>query len=131
MANKDEDKPVSLAPDAARAGVIGHNVRYVLAFGLAGVIVAFAVIAVYYGYDRLTQAFSEIFSRDPVALLGGIAPYAVIIVIAAIVAVVLLGLWNRVAGRSENTSQMGMRIRVVLQFIIICAAMAILYLSAR
>ena len=128
MANKDEDKPVSLLPDAARAGVIGHNVRYVLAFGLAGVIVAFAVIAVYYGYDGLTQALSQI---DPVGLVGGIAPYAVIAVVAAIVAVVLLGLWNRVAGRSENASQMGMRIRVVLQFIIVLAAMAILYLSAR
>lgn len=28
--------------DKARAGVTGHNVRYVLAFGLAGIIVAFA-----------------------------------------------------------------------------------------
>ncbi len=131
MANEDEDRAVSLPTDAARAGVIGHNVRYVLAFGLAGVIVAFTVIAVYYGYDRLAQAFSQMFSRDPVALLEGIAPYTVIVIIAAIVAVILLGLWNRVAGRSEDTSQMGMRIRVVLQFIIICAAMAILYLSAR
>jgi hypothetical protein len=43
----------------------------------------------------------------------------------------LLGLWNSVAGRSVDASQTGMRIRVVLQFIIICAAMAILYLSAR
>jgi hypothetical protein len=36
-----------------------------------------------------------------------------------------------VAGQSADTSQWGMRIRVVLQFAIICAAMAILYLSAR
>lgn len=28
----------------ARAGVTGHNVRYVLYFGLAGVVVAFALI---------------------------------------------------------------------------------------
>ena len=28
----------------ARQGVTGHNVRYVLVFGLAGVIVAFAII---------------------------------------------------------------------------------------
>jgi hypothetical protein len=52
-------------------------------------------------------------------------------VLAAIVAVVLLGVWNRVAGKSESTSQTGMRIRVVLQFVIICAAMVMLYLSAR
>jgi hypothetical protein len=28
----------------ARQGVTGHNVRYVLIFGLAGVIIAFAII---------------------------------------------------------------------------------------
>ena len=28
----------------ARAGVTGHNVRYVLAFGLGGVIVLFAIV---------------------------------------------------------------------------------------
>ena len=32
-----------------RGGVTGHNVRYVLAFGLAGVIIAFLVIAIYFG----------------------------------------------------------------------------------
>ena len=32
-----------------RGGVIRHNVRYVLAFGLAGVIIAFIVIAIYFG----------------------------------------------------------------------------------
>jgi hypothetical protein len=33
----------------ARGGVTGHNVRYVLAFGLAGTIIAFIVIALYFG----------------------------------------------------------------------------------
>ena len=33
-----------------RGGVTGHNVRYVLAFGLAGVIIAFIVIAIYSGH---------------------------------------------------------------------------------
>ena len=28
----------------ARAGVTGHNVRYVLLFGIAGVVIAFALI---------------------------------------------------------------------------------------
>ena len=32
-----------------RGGVTGHNVRYVLAFGLAGVIIAFIAIAIYFG----------------------------------------------------------------------------------
>ena len=35
----------------ARQGVTGHNVRYVLTFGLAGVIVAFTVIyLVFFGH---------------------------------------------------------------------------------
>jgi hypothetical protein len=33
----------------SRGGVTGHNVRYVLAFGLGGVILAFIVIAIYFG----------------------------------------------------------------------------------
>lgn len=32
-----------------RGGVTEHNVRYVLAFGLGGVIVAFILIAIYFG----------------------------------------------------------------------------------
>ncbi|HXN44923.1 MAG TPA: hypothetical protein VN917_11825 [Xanthobacteraceae bacterium] len=33
--------------DEAREGVVGHNVRHMLGFGLAGVILAFAIV---YGY---------------------------------------------------------------------------------
>jgi len=33
----------------ARGGVTGHNVRYVLAFGLAGIIIAFAIVGLYFG----------------------------------------------------------------------------------
>jgi hypothetical protein len=36
--------PPELPADKARAGVTGHNVRYVLGFGLAGTILAFAVV---------------------------------------------------------------------------------------
>jgi hypothetical protein len=32
----------------ARQGVTGHNVRYVLGFGLAGIVIAFALIYVVY-----------------------------------------------------------------------------------
>jgi hypothetical protein len=39
--------PVEKSADEAREGVVGHNVRYMLVFGLAGVIVAFAIV---YGY---------------------------------------------------------------------------------
>jgi hypothetical protein len=40
-------KPVEKSTNEAREGVVGHNVRYMLVFGLAGVIVAFAIV---YGY---------------------------------------------------------------------------------
>lgn len=39
------DKPVVETTTEARAGVTGHNVRYVLLLSLAGVIVALAAVA--------------------------------------------------------------------------------------
>jgi hypothetical protein len=35
--------PIVRSANEAREGVTGHNVRYVLGFGLAGVVVAFAI----------------------------------------------------------------------------------------
>ena len=40
-------KPVVPAPQA-RAGVTGHNVRYVLGFGIAAVVVAFVIVYLVY-----------------------------------------------------------------------------------
>jgi hypothetical protein len=45
--NSGTRKPVEKPANEAREGVVGHNVRYMLVFGLAGVIVAFAIV---YGY---------------------------------------------------------------------------------
>ena len=42
------DKPVVETTTEARAGVTGHNVRYVLLFGLGGVIVAFIIVFLFY-----------------------------------------------------------------------------------
>lgn len=42
-----EHRPV-LEKTEARQGVTGHNVRYVLGFGLAAVIIAFAAIYIFY-----------------------------------------------------------------------------------
>jgi hypothetical protein len=42
-----EQRPV-LSKNEARQGVTGHNVRYVLGFGLAAIIIAFAVIYILY-----------------------------------------------------------------------------------
>jgi len=38
--------PTELRTDDVRQGVTGHNVRYVLGFGLTGVIVAFLVVGI-------------------------------------------------------------------------------------
>ena len=42
------DRPTIEPTTKARAGVTGHNVRYVLAFALAGVFVGFLLIALYF-----------------------------------------------------------------------------------
>jgi hypothetical protein len=43
------DTPVVKSPDEARAGVTGHGVRYVLDFALAGALVAFVLLSLYFG----------------------------------------------------------------------------------
>ena len=45
----DEQRATIVKPKVeARQGVTGHNVRYVLGFGLAEVVIAFAVLYVVY-----------------------------------------------------------------------------------
>jgi hypothetical protein len=51
--------PIVISENEARGGIIGHHVRYVLAFGLAGSIIAFVVIGLYFGYGKLTQMISR------------------------------------------------------------------------
>lgn len=49
MSNLETEEPETELPtNKARAGVTGHNVRYVLGFGLVGVIVAFAALLFIY-----------------------------------------------------------------------------------
>jgi hypothetical protein len=43
-----KDAPTIETTTEARGGVTGQNVRYVLAFGMAGVIIAFLIIALYF-----------------------------------------------------------------------------------
>jgi hypothetical protein len=112
----------------ARAGVTGHNVRYVLAFGLLGSLIAFAVIVLYFGHEALGRMISETWSGLNASL---IVSYAVLIALAVAAVVLLVGLWDMVAGRSSNASQKVMRWRVVLQLIVICLVMAGLFLSAK
>jgi hypothetical protein len=44
---KTAHQPVTPAPQA-RAGVTGHNVRYVLAFGLGAAVLAFLIVYLVY-----------------------------------------------------------------------------------
>ena len=44
-----QPQPVTKNTVRTRGAVTGHNVRYVLGFGLAGTIIAFIVIAFYFG----------------------------------------------------------------------------------
>lgn len=41
---KPGERPAVVANVPERQGVTGHNVQYVLMFGLAGVVIAFAII---------------------------------------------------------------------------------------
>ena len=129
VAYYDQSHHLTISGDEARGGVTGHNVRYVLVLSTAGVIAAFAAIATYFGFDHLRQALSAAFARDPAEVLRSLAPYAAIVSLAAVVGVLLLGLWHLVAGRSGDASESFMRARVVTQFAVICVIMAILYVA--
>ncbi len=128
MQGHKEEAPIAVSDVEARAGVTGHNVRYVLAFGLLGSLIAFAVIVLYFGHEALGRMISETWSGLNASL---IVSYAVLIALAVAAVVLLVGLWDMVAGRSSNASQKVMRWRVVLQLIVICLVMAGLFLSAK
>jgi glycerol uptake facilitator-like aquaporin len=127
----DDTHHLVLSDTEARAGVTGHNVRYVLAFGMMGVIAAFSAIALYYGFDAIRASVTAALATHPSLLLRAVAPYATIALLGAIAAALMLGIWNAIAGRDDDDSQRFMRLRVVSQFAFICAIMAIFYLSAR
>jgi hypothetical protein len=44
----DSQQPIVLSADSARQGVTGHNVRYVLGFGLAGAVVTLTLLYLLY-----------------------------------------------------------------------------------
>jgi hypothetical protein len=41
---------MSITKNEARGGVTGHNVRYVLGFGLLGIIIVFILMGLYFGF---------------------------------------------------------------------------------
>ena len=67
-AKNDDEAPV-LSEVEARGGVTGHHVRHVLAFGLAGSVVAFVMIALYFYYAKLISTLSQLPGRVDLAKL--------------------------------------------------------------
>jgi hypothetical protein len=49
MMPDSRDPEIKLSTDEARSGVTGNNVRYVLGFGLGGVILVFIIVLLAYG----------------------------------------------------------------------------------
>jgi Hypoxia induced protein conserved region len=128
MAKNEDDLPIVITGNEARGGVHEHRLHYVLAFGLAGGIIAFVAVGLYFGHEKLTQAISQTsLPNDPTTLVS----YVILIALAAVGTALLLGLWNMVSGGSLTTSQRVMRRRVVLQFIALCLVMAALYLFGK
>lgn len=126
----DETDGIVISGDDARGGETGHHVRYVLAAGLTGIIAAFAAVALYFGFDRVQTNASAALARSPYEVLQAIGPYAGLVLAGAVITGLLLGVWNMLAGESDDGSQAFMRFRVVAQFVAITVIMAMLYISA-
>lgn len=129
MGISDTERQISISAEDARGGATGHNVRYVLIYSLTGVILAFAAVWIYLGYDRFAGAVASALAVSPSEVLRNLAPYAGLMLAGAVGAGLLLGLVNMIAGRSQDASQFWMRVRVIGQFAIICVLMAMLYVS--
>jgi hypothetical protein len=56
---------------------------------------------------------------------------AIPILLAAVVIVLALGLWNLMRGGSPNRSQNLMRLRILFQFIAVVVVMTALYVAGR
>lgn len=128
MEVSNDDKLHVVSGNEARAGETGHHVRYVLAFGLIGVVTAFVFVGIYLNFDAVSAYVAQAMARDPREVIREIGPYAVIFLFGALATLILFTVWNLILGPSHNASQRVMRLRVTLQFVIILAIAAVLYL---
>jgi hypothetical protein len=78
--------------------------------------------------SRVAQAEGRCYVATMATLLSKLV---LPIAIAAVVLVLLLGLVNMLRGGSPNTSQKLMRLRVLLQFVVICITMLTLWVMGR
>ena len=70
--SKTKDEPILITGNEARGGLHEHRAHYVLAFGLAGGIIAFVAVGLYFGYDKLTQTISQTsLPSDPFCMACG------------------------------------------------------------
>jgi hypothetical protein len=63
--------------------------------------------------------------------MNGAFQFLIPIALAAVVIVLLLGLFNMMRGGSSDRSQKLMRLRVMFQFVALCLMMAALYFSSH
>jgi hypothetical protein len=50
MVENENERPITISTVEAREGVTGHNVRYVLVFGLTGAILALMAVGAYFWF---------------------------------------------------------------------------------
>ncbi|MCF3933375.1 twin transmembrane helix small protein [Acuticoccus sp. M5D2P5] len=62
--------------------------------------------------------------------MSPIVLFVTVVGLGAVTVVLLAGLWNLMRGGSPNRSQALMRMRVLLQFIVIVVAMTALYFTS-
>jgi len=48
VSDEEAERPIVLSETRARQGITGHNVRYVLAFGLAGALIVLVVVYLFH-----------------------------------------------------------------------------------
>ena len=100
-AKNDDEAPV-LSEVEARGGVTGHHVRHVLAFGLAGSVAAFVMIALYFYYAKLISTLSQLPGRVDLAKL---VYFAIPLALGAVAIVLVLGLWNMGRGPGQRSAR--------------------------
>ena len=108
----DAHHVVTISDEEVRSGVTGHNVRYVLAFGMTGVILAFAAIALYFGFDALQERLTAALAHSPFELVRALATYAMTLLVGAIAIGLLLGWIRWATGSTTLTIAMHMVINL-------------------
>lgn len=63
--------------------------------------------------------------------MGFLNTLVIPVLLAAVVVILALGLWNLMRGGSPNRSQSLMRLRILFQFIAVVVVMTALYIASR